>query len=160
MKPCRLIWRAEKYRWIMASVNPEWVNALVGGVIIGIAVSLMLLWHGRVAGISGIIHGLLKAPKDDRAWRLLFISGLVSGGLVANLYNPVVFTNTVSLSPMFLIIAGLLVGFGTALGSGCTSGHGVCGISRLSIRSILATLIFMAAGIATVFVIQKWGVPT
>lgn len=139
-------------------MNQEWVNALLGGVLIGTSVSLMLLLNGRVTGISGIINGTLSPVKGDTLWRVLFIVGLFLGGLVMGQINPDVFTNTIEASPWTTVVAGLLVGFGTIMGSGCTSGHGVCGISRMSPRSLIATVVFMAAGIAAVFIFRNLGV--
>ncbi|MDX2145725.1 MAG: YeeE/YedE family protein [Rhodospirillaceae bacterium] len=131
------------------------VAALIGGLLIGLAAVLLMYLNGRVAGISGIAAGLLKwPPAPDWAWRAAFVAGLVAapfllagGGWVRPQLDFPAGT------PM-LIAAGLLVGFGSAFGSGCTSGHGVCGIARLSKRSLLATVAFMAAGIATVFVVR------
>ena len=139
-------------------MNIEWINALIGGAIIGGAVTLMLLFNGRVTGISGIINGLMT-PKADGGflWRILFVLGLFSGGLVLNLFKPEVFQSSLNTSMPQVIIAGLLVGFGTIMGSGCTSGHGVCGLSRLSIRSLVATITFIAAGVAFVYLLKKWG---
>ncbi len=136
----------------------EWINALLGGVLIGVSVSLMLFWNGRVTGISGIINGVLSPTKGDTSWRLSFIAGLFLGGLVLNQLNPNVFENTVSQASWSPLVAGLLVGFGTVMGSGCTSGHGVCGISRMSIRSIIATFVFISSGIAAVYLFRKLGV--
>jgi len=139
-------------------MQQDWINALLGGLIIGIAVSLMLLWNGRVTGISGIINGVLSPVKNDTAWRVLFVTGLFLGGVVLNLTNPHVFVSTLATGPWTTIIAGLLVGFGTILGSGCTSGHGVCGISRMSPRSLVATFIFISAGVVAVAIFRKLGV--
>lgn len=139
-------------------MSQDWINALLGGVLIGVSVSLMLLWNGRVTGISGIINGALAPVKGDTQWRVLFIVGLFLGGLVMGQLNPKVFENTVISEIWTTVAAGLLVGFGTILGSGCTSGHGVCGISRMSPRSLVATVVFMAAGIAAVFIFRKLGV--
>lgn len=139
-------------------MNQEWINALLGGILIGVSVSLMLLWNGRVTGISGIINGALAPVKGDTQWRVLFIVGLFLGGIVMGQLNPKVFENTVTSEMWTTAAAGLLVGFGTILGSGCTSGHGVCGISRMSPRSLVATIVFMAAGIAAVFIFRKLGV--
>ena len=133
-------------------MNQDWINAGVGGIIIGIAVSLMLLLNGRVTGISGIINGTLTPIKGDIQWRLLFIIGLICGGLVLKIINPDFFSNELSTSSVKTVIAGLLVGFGTVMGSGCTSGHGVCGISRMSVRSMLATITFILAGVVAVYV--------
>lgn len=139
-------------------MQQEWIQALIGGVLIGISVSLMLLWNGRVTGISGIINGVLTPQKNDTQWRVLFVVGLILGGLVMGTQNPNAFQNTVQTDTWAVVVAGLLVGFGTILGSGCTSGHGVCGISRMSPRSLLATIAFMAAGIAAVYFFRTWGV--
>ena len=123
----------------------------IGGLLIGAAVWLMLLGLGRVTGISGIAVTAITEPATS-AWRFAFLTGLVVGGLVfARLFN----TSTVAVaSTPWLIVAGLLVGFGTVLGGGCTSGHGVCGLGRRSPRSLVATLTFMAAGIATVALLR------
>lgn len=139
-------------------MQQDWINALFGGVLIGTAVSLMLLWNGRVTGISGIINGALSPVKGDTLWRVLFMGGLFLGGLVMGQLKPAVFTNTVNSETWTTVVAGLLVGFGTIMGSGCTSGHGICGISRMSPRSLVATIVFMAAGIAAVYVFRKLGV--
>jgi uncharacterized protein len=139
-------------------MQQDWINALVGGVIIGSAVSIMLVWNGRVTGISGIINGVLAPVKGDTSWRVLFIGGLLMGGLLLKLVNPQVYSGQLTTSMWTTVVAGLLVGFGTVLGSGCTSGHGVCGISRLSPRSLVATGVFMAAGIAAVALFRKLGV--
>lgn len=139
-------------------MNQEWINALLGGVLIGVSVSLMLFWNGRVTGISGIINGVLTPAKGDTLWRALFIAGLILGGLVMGQLNSKVFENTIATDMKTTVIAGLLVGFGTILGSGCTSGHGVCGISRMSPRSLVATIVFMAAGIAAVYIFRNLGV--
>lgn len=139
-------------------MNPEWINALIGGALIGTAVSLMLLLNGRVTGISGIVNGIFSFNKKDLDWRILFLFGLITGGFALKFTKPEVFVNHLQSSPLMLIIAGLLVGFGTIMGSGCTSGHGVCGISRLSVRSIVATLTFIAAGVMIVYVLRQLGV--
>ena len=125
-------------------------SALAGGVAIGAAAAMLLLLNGRIAGISGIVGGLLSPSRGDMAWRFAFIAGLllapVAVRLAAALPAP-----TIDASYPVLLLAGLLVGAGTRYGSGCTSGHGVCGLSRLSPRSLAATLAFMLAGFATVF---------
>ncbi len=139
-------------------MNQDWINALLGGVIIGGAVSLMLLLNGRVTGISGIINGTLTPVKGDSAWRFLFIAGLVLGGFVLRFINPEVFSGQLATGLGSTIAAGLLVGFGTVMGSGCTSGHGVCGISRLSPRSLVATVAFIAAGMLSVVLFKKLGI--
>ncbi|MNK86227.1 hypothetical protein D3C87_1061310 [compost metagenome] len=139
-------------------MNIEWIWALVGGALIGVAVSLMLFLNGRVTGISGIIYGLLNPTQGDKAWRFYFVAGLFLGGLVLNFFKPEAFQNSLSTSDGSVVIAGLLVGFGTILGSGCTSGHGVCGLSRMSIRSLVATLTFIASGILFVALFKSIGV--
>ena len=128
--------------------------ALLGGVLIGLAVSLFLWATGRVAGVSGVVGGLLGAPVGDIGWRLAFLGGLVCAGVVAATLTPDLVRFAAPRSTAAMIVAGLLVGFGTRLGNGCTSGHGVCGMSRLSIRSAVATLTFMAAGVVTVTVVR------
>ena len=126
-------------------------GGLIGGVLIGLAAVLLLALNGRIAGISGILNGLVTSgDRSERLWRLLFILGLLTGPAIYRLfYGPL--RMQVETSIPVLLGAGLLVGFGTRLGSGCTSGHGVCGIARLSPRSMLATAIFMLFGIFTVY---------
>lgn len=130
------------------------IPALIGGAIIGLAASLLLLTHGKVAGISGLYGSLLRQGTSDRAFRLWFIAGLAAMGTLVRLTRPAAFDSAWSASLPVTLLAGLLVGFGTQLGNGCTSGHGVCGLSRLSVRSLVATLTFMATGFATVFVVR------
>jgi uncharacterized protein len=129
-------------------------SALLGGSLLGLSACLLMLSLGRVAGISGIVAGLFAAAHDDRSWRSAFVLGLIAGCFVVRLARadgePIVITAGVPA----LVLAGLLVGFGTRLGNGCTSGHGVCGLARLSPRSLAATLTFMAAGALTVFVMR------
>ena len=139
-------------------MHQDWINALLGGVLIAISVSLMLLWNGRVTGISGIINGALSPVKGDTTWRVLFIAGLVLGGLTLKAFNPNVFSGSLPTESWTVVVAGLLVGFGTILGSGCTSGHGICGISRMSLRSLVATIIFIAAGVIAVAAFRYLGV--
>jgi len=130
-----------------------WIGALTGGVLIGLSATLLLWLNGRIAGISGIVNGLTSAPVTDRGWRLAFLAGLLlAGGLVLHV---------VAAAPprehfprMTLVVAGLLVGIGTGIGNGCTSGHGVCGLGRLSLRSLIAVLVFMATAMLTVFVVR------
>lgn len=126
-------------------------TSLAGGVVIGLAASLFILLNGRIAGISGILGGLLRPARGDIAWRMAFIAGLVTAPLVYGLSGALPATR-VDASTLTLVVAGLLVGLGTRYGAGCTSGHGVCGIARLSPRSMVATVCFMAAGFITVFV--------
>ncbi len=128
-------------------------SALAGGVLIGLAAALLLLLNGRIAGISGVLGGLLRPTRGDVAWRVAFVLGLL---LAPQLYRLLATLPEarIDASTWSLVLAGLLVGVGTRYGSGCTSGHGVCGLSRLSPRSLVATLVFMAAGFATVFVVR------
>lgn len=131
-------------------------SALVGGVLIGLSASLLLLMSGRVAGISGIVSGLLLRKRGDVVWRVLFVAGLLSAGAVAAWLAPA----RIGESPrgvLVLAIAGALVGIGTRVSNGCTSGHGVCGLSRFSARSFVATLTFMATGILTVLLVRLLG---
>lgn len=129
-------------------------NAILGGALIGIAVSLMLLFNGRVTGISGIIGGTLQPQKGDFGWRAFFLVGLVAGAIVLRIFLPQAFEQQSNALPLDYVIAGLLVGFGTLLGNGCTSGHGVCGISRFSIRSMLSTVTFIVFGVISVLVFK------
>ena len=130
-------------------------NALIGGALIGLAVSIMLLFNGKVTGISGILGGMMNPKTTDKTWRLFFISGLLFGGLILRLIaSDQVFTIETNVSNIDYIIAGLLVGFGTLLGNGCTSVHGFCGISRFSARSIIATIVFIVSGILSVLLFK------
>jgi uncharacterized membrane protein YedE/YeeE len=129
----------------------SWIHALGGGALIGAAAALLFLTHGRVAGISGIAGGLLPPAAIDRAWRLAFLAGLIGSGAAAAFLAPHAVGASVR-SPLLVAIAGVLVGFGTRLGSGCTSGHGVCGLSRLAPRSLVAVATFMTAGAITAWV--------
>ena len=138
----------------------DWLNftpwsSLAGGMLIGLAAAALLLLLGRIAGISGIVGGLLKPSKGDAGWRLAFVLGLLAAPTVYALFQPLPEIEVTTNMPL-LLAAGLLVGVGTRYGSGCTSGHGVCGLSRLSPRSLAATLAFMAAGFATVYVVRHW----
>jgi uncharacterized membrane protein YedE/YeeE len=135
----------------MEIVNFTPVPALIGGMLIGLASILLLLLSGRVAGISGILGGLLPPTAGDTTWRLAFLLGLVLAGL-GYAWLGGVSGITIDADLPKLAVAGLLVGVGTRLGSGCTSGHGICGVGRLSPRGLVATAIFVAVGIATVFV--------
>jgi len=134
-----------------ASFTP-W-SAVIGGVIIGVAVAMFVLVNGRIAGISGIIGGLVRPTYPDLAWRAAFVLGLLVAPVI---YARIALLPAIEIDANYptIIVAGLLVGVGTRYGAGCTSGHGVCGVSRLSPRSLVATLSFMAAGIATVFVVR------
>ena len=132
------------------------VSAVLGGCLIGLAAAAFILAHGRIMGVSGILGGLVRPLKSDWAWRIRFLAGLIAAPLLAR-FAGVLPEARLGSSLGVLIIGGLLVGFGTSLGSGCTSGHGVCGIARLSPRSITATLTFMAFGMATVWAIRVLG---
>ena len=128
-------------------------SALIGGMLIGLAAAMFALLNGRVAGISGVLGGLFKPMRGDIGWRVAFIGGLVVAPLVYGLFATLPAVQ-IDASYVALVVAGLLVGVGTRYGSGCTSGHGVCGLSRLSPRSLVATLAFMGAGFVTVFVVR------
>lgn len=131
-------------------------SALVGGALIGAAASLLLLFNGRIAGISGLVGGTLQPDSKDRVDRLLFLGGLVGTGWILSLVQPSLFPSGNAVNVVPAIIAGLLVGFGSRLGNGCTSGHGVCGLSRMSGRSMVATATFMTAAAITVYVTRHW----
>ena len=128
-------------------------SALAGGVLIGIAAAMFALMNGRIAGISGVLGGLLRPMTGDVVWRAAFVLGLVSAPLVYSLVSALP-PLRIDASHGTLVGAGLLVGIGTRYGSGCTSGHGVCGLARLSPRSLAATAVFMGAGFVTVFVMR------
>lgn len=138
----------------------DWIHftpwtALSGGILLGIASAAFILLNGRVLGISGILGGLLVPQRGDSSWRVFFILGLLAAPVTLTLLAPsLVGSARIEATPIVIVAAGLLVGFGTRYGSGCTSGHGVCGLSRLSPRSLVATLAFMAAGFVTVYVIR------
>ncbi len=134
-----------------ASFTP-W-SALVGGALIGTGAAMLVLFNGRIAGISGIVGGLLRPAPGEVAWRAAFIAGLIAAAVIYSIVASPPLLTIVAGYPA-LIVAGLLVGVGTRYGSGCTSGHAVCGVSRLSPRSLAATAVFMVAGFATVFVIR------
>jgi len=130
------------------------VNAILGGVLIGLAASLMMLFNGRVTGISGIMAGIIQPKKFDIGWRVSFLSGLLLGGVAIVIFRPEAFIQESSAKWGDYIFAGALVGFGTLLGNGCTSGHGVCGISRFSIRSLMATVTFIVFGMISLIIFK------
>ena len=132
----------------------SYLPALFGGVLIGSAALLLMLVLGRVAGISGIASSLISITTSDKLWRGVFILGVVLGTFLLQQFMPKTLPFRPELSNILIVIAGLLVGFGSHYGSGCTSGHGVCGIGRFSIRSIVATITFMATAAITVFIIR------
>jgi hypothetical protein len=131
------------------------LQSFLGGLLIGAGGALLLFTHGKVAGISGVLAGAIDPTQDDTLWRAVFLAGLVTAGLCIALFDPTLVAYTLPRSPASIAVAGLLVGFGTRLGNGCTSGHGVCGLSRLSGRSLAATAIFMTTGILTV-ALTRW----
>jgi len=137
-------------------MNQAYLNSLLGGALIGIAVTIMLLFNGRVTGISGIIGGALSYVKKDWLWRFTFFLGLALAGLVLRVMEPEALANQSGRSLGTIIVAGLMVGYGTLLANGCTSGHGVCGISRFSVRSLVATMTFLFFGAVSVFVIIRF----
>ena len=130
------------------------IQSLIGGSIIGIAVSLLLLFNGKVLGVSGILGELFNNPPSKNYWRLFFVLGLLISPLIYSIFHPIPIIEITS-NKLLIILGGLLVGFGSRLGSGCTSGHGVCGLARLSVRSFIATMTFIFFGFVSVFIIQK-----
>lgn len=139
-------------------MNSEYIYALIGGVIIGSSTILMLLFNGKITGISGILGSALSTPRKENFWKYAFLFGLLIGSFFVALYDPSLFTYQVKMSTTQAILGGLLVGFGTRIGSGCTSGHGVCGLARFSMRSLVATITFMACGVITVTLINYFKV--
>lgn len=140
-------------------MSATWSTALAGGVLIGLAATLLLWLNGRIAGVSGILAGML-APGGaalEGAWRWAFLAGLLVVGGAAIALLPGIATPRTGFPPPLLVVAGLLVGFGASLGNGCTSGHGVCGLGRLSWRSLVAVATFMATAVATTFVVRHVG---
>ena len=136
----------------MAEFN--WMTALIGGILIGISSTIMLAWNGRIAGISGMVHGLVTPAAGEVTWRWIFLVGLIGGGALYEFGAGFGRTPQLSFMPLAMIIGGLLVGFGTRMGNGCTSGHGVCGLGRLSPRSLVAVITFLATGMITVYVMR------
>ena len=128
-------------------------SSLIGGMLIGLAAALVVLLNGRIAGISGVLGGLLSPVQGDVLWRVAFVGGIIAAPLVYSIFRTLPQVQ-IDADYAALIAAGLLVGVGTRYGSGCTSGHGVCGLSRLSLRSLVATAIFMGAGFVTVYVVR------
>lgn len=133
------------------------VSALIGGLLIGAAAALLLVLNGKIAGISGILGGLFQCDRRDALWRVAFLSGLVIAPFLYAAFGGHLPPVAIESSAGLLVVAGLLVGFGTRLGAGCTSGHGVCGISRGSPRSLVATAIFLVTALATVFITRHLG---
>jgi uncharacterized protein len=129
------------------------INSLFGGMLIGVAASILILFNGKITGIGGIIGGLFRPKKNDVGWRVMFLMGLLISPILYAVFLPLP-TITIDGSMTMIIMAGILVGIGTRYASGCTSGHGVCGIARLSPRSLIATILFILAGAATVFLLR------
>ena len=138
------------------------LSATIGGILIGLAATMLLLTQGRIAGISNIVGDLLETNEDDRLWRILFIAGLILGSSTYVFFGENI--SDINMNPFqlndknhmfFMILGGLLVGFGSQIGSGCTSGHGVCGLGRFSMRSLTATITFMVTAGITVFVVRS-----
>jgi len=132
----------------------QYLPPLLGGVLIGLSASILWLTLGRIAGISGIMGSILKRSGRDASWRFGFLAGLIGFGALMLSHRGA--ATSVHSGPVLMVIAGLLVGFGTRLGNGCTSGHGVCGLSRLSPRSAVATAVFVATAMLVVFVVRHW----
>jgi hypothetical protein len=132
----------------------NWSLPLLGGILIGLAATLLLWSIGRIAGISGIVNGIADAVRGDRAWRVAFLLGLMGAGALSLQFVAAPPPRAQTGATALLLIAGFLVGFGTRMGNGCTSGHGVCGLGRLSWRSLAAVLTFMGSGMATVYVMR------
>ncbi len=126
------------------------IASLSGGILIGLATAAVLLFNGRIAGISGIAGGILRLSESDRDWRAVFVIGLLIGGVIAFGIDPSLFSGEVERPAWLLVLAGVLVGIGTQMGNGCTSGHGICGLSRVSARSLVAVLTFLGTAAATV----------
>lgn len=137
----------------------NWLTALVGGILIGISSTIMLAWNGRITGISGMVHMLVTPKTGDINWRWIFLAGMLGGGAIYEyLFAPAVSlfntTPAFGFAPVAMILGGLIVGFGTRMGGGCTSGHGVCGLGRLSPRSLVAVITFLSTGIITVYIVR------
>ena len=130
------------------------ISALIGGSLIGVSAVLMLWLNGRIAGVSGIFHGLSSQRKNDVSWRVLFLVGMIAGSFIYYLLPQIHFMPRTHFPVLLLLLAGFLVGIGTRLSGGCTSGHGVCGIARLSFRSLIATITFFIFGTMTAYVVR------
>ena len=133
------------------------VRPLAGGALIGLAAGGLLLLTGKTAGVSGIVDGVLRGEKGEWVWKAMFLLGLIAGGIVLRVVMPEALASGSPRALPLIAAGGLLVGFGARLGGGCTSGHGVCGIGRLSRRGLVGTLVFMATGAATVFLLRRLG---
>jgi len=135
-------------------VEFEIIKPLIGGMLVGLSAAILMLTQGRIAGISGIVEGVLRPKAGEVAWRVLFLSGLIIGGLAMSMLLPERFDLTTNRTLVMTAIAGLLVGIGVHVGCGCTSGHGVCGISRISVRSLVAVPTFMTTGAVVVWLVN------
>lgn len=134
------------------------ISALIGGVLIGLSASLFLWLNGRIAGISGLFHGLFSRERRNFLWRFLFLFGLIAGSQIYYVFPEIQFTPRTQYPIYLLILSGFLVGIGTKIGGGCTSGHGICGIARMSLRSLIATIVFICFGVASLYCIRHiWG---
>lgn len=131
-------------------MESSWINGVIGGVLIGLSASILLLFNGRIAGISGMINGALEFTSSQ-LWRWYFLGGMLLGGILFEYVLPLPSTPSYPFSPILMILGGFLVGFGTRMGNGCTSGHGVCGLGRLSVRSLSAVISFLLSGMITVY---------
>jgi len=132
------------------------LNSIIAGILIGISATMMLLLNGKIAGISGILSGFLLPKQKDFSWQVLFLVGMVAGGATVNAFSSESFDILTGRSTTTMLIAGFLIGFGARLGSGCTSGHAVCGVGRLSPRSIVAATLFGVVGAMVVFMYNKF----
>lgn len=130
------------------------VSSLIGGVLIGLSAVLLMAFNGRIVGISGILIGAMSPSRKDKAWRWWFLIGLLAGSGIYLWSVPLAFTPRIDFPMVFLILSGFMVGLGTRTGSGCTSGHGVCGLARLSKRSLVATLCFLLSGMLTIYFVR------
>ena len=139
----------------MTALQTSFAHAAMGGALIGLAAATLLLLHGKVAGISGIVSGAISGTRAELPWRAAFIGGLLAGGALFAWRAPALLAPSIPRSPVWIVTAGLLVGFGTRLGNGCTSGHGICGVGRFAPRSILATAAFIAVGMVVTFALGR-----
>ncbi|MGI0482144.1 YeeE/YedE family protein [Geminocystis sp. CENA526] len=137
------------------TIEPSWIYGLIGGILIGISATILLAFNGRIAGISGMINGVLEF-KPSEIWRVFFLGGMLLGGIIYEYLLPFPKTPTYDVLVIPMILGGFLVGFGTRMGNGCTSGHGVCGLGRLSVRSFTAVISFLASGMVTVYIIRHF----
>lgn len=135
------------------TIETSWINGLMGGILIGLSATVLLLFNGRIAGISGMINGVLEFKASEK-WRGFFLGGMLLGGVLYEYLFSSSATPRYPLALIPMILGGFLVGFGTRMGNGCTSGHGVCGLGRLSVRSFIAVISFLTSGMITVFIVR------